>query len=425
MSSASSPLRPATGHTPWQKDTAAPPSPSPATITRHASVRRHMPAMFARRMTPLLALPLAALLAGCQPKVEKISGPTMGSTWQVSFVREGSAPDAAAIQTEVQKILGDIDKAVSTYRDDSDVAHFNAAPAGICLSMPAVAIDLARYAHTLAASSQGAFDITLLPALDAWGFGPKAARQKATSSAPDAAAGSGQASAPETPGKQGVTIDSLQQAPATPPEPDADTLNALRAQVGQQHLRIDNNRLCKNAPISIEFNSIAAGAAIDRIASMLAGHGIQRYLIEVTGEIRGNGKKPDGSPWRVAIEAPIDNVRQAQKIIALDGQSISTSGDYRHYREVNGRRLSHTLDPRTLSPVTHRLAAVTVAHPEAMQADGLSTMLMVLGPDAGHEYAVRNNLAALFVVRDNDRFITRATTAFDKLYPPAQSPNQP
>lgn len=421
--------------------------------------------------SPLLTLPLAALLAGCQPQVEKIGGPTMGSTWQASFVREGNTPQATVIQTEVSRILSDIDQAVSTYRDDSDVARFNAAPAGTCMDMPEVALTLAERANAFAAQGKGAFDITLLPVLDAWGFGPQAARQK-TASLPDGnphgkpssgsaaneppppaaqtAAGispaanegsgaprseAGSNGLPPAPGavsgsdhapaRQAITIDALEQTPAPPPAPTEAELAGLRNQIGQKHLRIAGRQLCKDAPIQIEFNSIAAGAAVDRIAERFEQLGIRRYLIEVTGEIRGKGRKPDGSPWRVAIEAPIDHARQAQRIIALDGHAISTSGDYRHYREEKGKRYSHMIDPRTLHPVTHKLAAVTVSHPQALDADGLSTLLMALGPDAGQEFARANDIAALFVSREGSEFVSRTSPAFDRLYPPPDATRQP
>ncbi|MDO5103382.1 MAG: FAD:protein FMN transferase, partial [Lautropia sp.] len=202
-------------------------------------------------------------------------------------------------------------------------------------------------------------------------------------------------------------------------------LATLRQHIGQQHLRIQGNQLCKDAPISVEFNSIAAGAVIDQIANRFETLGINNYLIEVTGELRAQGAKPDGSPWRIAIEAPLDGSnRQAQKILTLNGQAVSTSGDYRQYREENGQRLSHLIDPRSLRPITHRLASVTVIQPKAMQADGLSTLLMVLGPDAGYAWAVRNDIAALFVSRAESGFDTRSTPAFDRMHG-GKRPQQP
>ncbi|RRD58722.1 FAD:protein FMN transferase [Comamonadaceae bacterium OH2545_COT-014] len=353
------------------------------------------PAFFAWGAVYGAACLAAALLTACQrpPPVERLSGPTMGSTFHISYVQAPGTPQAAALLPQVQDLLARLDRAVSTYRPDSDLARFNAAPAGACLDMPAEAIALARHAQQLAAQGEGAYDITLLPVLDAWGFGPRAAtaRQALTSASALAAA---------------------QHATPTP-----DALERLRPRIGQRHLRIDGARLCKDAPIQIDFNSIAAGYAVDGIAELLTAQGIASYLIEVTGEIRGAGRKPDGAPWRVAIEAPLDSQRQAQKIVPLDGLSLSTSGDYRHYREAGGQRLSHMIDARTLRPVTHRLAAVTVATPSALQADGLSTLLMALGPQQGFDYAVRHNLAALFVTRTAQGFDSRPTPAFEARFP--------
>lgn len=357
------------------------------------------------------------LLAACQPPLEKLQGPTMGSTWHISYVREGNAPKPDTVRAEIQPLLDGMDRAVSTYRNDSDVARFNAAPAGTCMTMPAIVTrTLAPYARQLHQQSDGAFDITLLPALDAWGFGPKAAARKAKAviqpgtqldqitdstddGGPAGSAGSGSALAP-----------------------DQNTVAALRRHIGLQHLRIKDDQLCKDAPISIEFNSIAAGAVIDQIADRFQALGIDSYLIDVTGELRAQGAKPDGSPWRIAIEAPIDGTRHAQKIITLTSQAISTSGDYRQYREENGQRLSHILDPRTLHPITHRLAAVSVITPQAMHADGLSTLLMVLGPEAGYEWAVKNDIAAMFVSRTDSGFETKGTPAFEQTHGAAEKP---
>ncbi|PAT41037.1 thiamine biosynthesis protein ApbE [Vandammella animalimorsus] len=360
----------------------------------------------------IVALPLA--LAACQPagqaqRVVKFTGPTMGSSYQISYVAESGAPGLAAAQAGVQAILGEIDAAVSTYRGDSALARFNAAPAGTCMDMPAAAIALAEHAQALHAASGGAFDVSLLPALEAWGFRH---RPSAPASASAAAA----------------------TAPATPTE---DELQALRQRVGMQHLRVEGARLCKSAPIRLEFNSTAAGYAVDRVAQWLEGQGVRSYLVEITGEMRAAGRKPGGAPWRIAIEAPLENARQAQKILALQDMALSTSGDYRNWREAGGQRYSHTLDARSLRPVRHALASVTVAHASALQADGLSTLLMALGPEAGYDYASAHGLAALFITRtgegknenknegENGGFVTRSTAAFDVAFPASVSGAQP
>ncbi|RRD43952.1 FAD:protein FMN transferase [Comamonadaceae bacterium OH3737_COT-264] len=377
------------------------------TAQRGLQHHRHRPRPSGRS---LLACLLAAwALAACHPaepaaKVVKFGGPTMGSSYQISYVAESGAPGLAAAQAGVQAILGEIDAAVSTYRGDSALARFNAAPAGTCMDMPAAAIALAEHAQALHAASGGAFDVSLLPALEAWGF-----RHRPSAPALASAAAT---------------------APAAPTE---DELQALRQRVGMQHLRVEGARLCKSAPIRLEFNSTAAGYAVDRVAQWLEGQGVRNYLVEITGEMRAAGSKPGGAPWRIAIEAPLENARQAQKILALQDMALSTSGDYRNWREAGGQRYSHTLDARSLRPVRHALASVTVAHASALQADGLSTLLMALGPEAGYDYASAHGLAALFITRtgesknesENGGFATRSTAAFDVAFPASVSGAQP
>ena len=333
-----------------------------------------------------------AALAGCQPQpastasVVRIEGPTMGSTYHISYVPgPGGQPAAAQAQGAVQALLGEIDATVSTYRDDSDLARFNAAPAPVCMDMPDTALELARHALALAQQSEGAFDVTLLPVLEAWGFRHGAAARPAHEASP---------------------------APA-PAE-----LEAARERMGMQHLRVQPGQLCKDAPIRVEFNSIAAGYAVDRVASYFAQQGVGSYLVEITGEMKAVGLKPDGAPWRIAIEAPLEGERQAQRIVQLNGLALSTSGDYRNWHEVDGQRQSHIIDPRTLAPVRHRLAAVTVAAPSALEADGLSTLFMALGPQQGFDYAQARGIAALFVSRRENGagFATRATAAFDAAF---------
>ena len=388
-------------------------------------VRSVVSGLSAAPRSRLLALAAALpLLAACQPDVVQLSGPTMGSSYHISYVRASGTPEPEAVQAEIRRQLDQLDAAVSTYRNDSDLARFNAAPAGTCQPMPPMALELARSAKQLAADSEGAYDVTLLPVLDAWKFGPKAAREKAQGKTPEP-------SAPAAGNDKSLTVDQLMAQSGAPKQPsrpparpslDADTQASLRAHTGMGHLKIIGDRLCKDAPITVEFNSIAAGYIIDRLAERFANQGIHDYLIEVTGEIRAAGEKPGGHPWLIAIEAPLDHDRKAQRLVQLKDEAISTSGDYRNYREENGRRYSHLIDPRTLAPIEHTLAAATVVTPKAMRADGLSTLLMVLGPEHGYDYAMRHQLAALLVSRTPQGFQTRTTPAFDARFPAPAAP---
>lgn len=330
------------------------------------------------RASLLIVLVLAAL-SGCGQSVERFGGPTMGSSYTVQYVPTGKAADPAKIKAEVDAILSSLDEQFSTYRDDSLVSRFNALPAGACQALPADMLQLWHYGEQLAQQSGGAFDLTVEPLMNLWGFGPQSRSEKV---------------------------------------PDAAALERERARVGHQHLHVRGDQLCKDVDAQLDFDSIVAGYAVDRVSARLAELGLTDYLVEITGELKAVGHKPDGTPWRIALEVPSgERERQVERSVALDGIGLSTSGDYRNYFEEGGQRYSHTFDPRTGTPVRHGLAAVTVAEAQALHADGLSTLLMVLGPEEGYTFAERNGLAAFFIVRQGEGFVTRATPRFEALFP--------
>lgn len=330
-------------------------------------------------LQPVIAVALAAALTGCwfSERVEEFGGPTMGSSYSVKYVRSEGAPSPERLKVETETILAEVDEQVSTYRDDSVISSFNRAPAGSCMPVPEGMLELVRAGNALAQESDGAFDLTLEPLLNLWGFGPQARTE---------------------------------QVPTT------EQLAEARRRTGHRHLRIDGQRLCKDVNLQLDLNGIAAGYTVDRIVARLRELGVSSYLVEVTGELKAAGKKPDGQPWRIAIEAPRDDQRVAQRVLQLDGYGISTSGDYRNYFEEDGIRYSHTLDPQTGAPIRHKLAAVTVADPSTLRADGLSTVLMVLGPERGLAYAERAGIAAFFVTREGEGFVTQASAAFEQLF---------
>lgn len=330
-------------------------------------------------LRPVIAVSLLAALTGCwfSEPVEEFAGPTMGSTYTVKYVRSKESPSLELLKRETDAILAEVDQQMSTYRDDSAIEQFNQAPAGTCQAMPDGVLELVDAGRLLHEQSQGAFDLTLEPLLNLWGFGPKARAEKV---------------------------------------PTAEQLAAARAQVGMQHLRRDGQQLCKAVDVQVDFNSIAAGYAVDKIVQRFTELGVTRYMVEVTGELKAAGKKPDGQPWRIGLEAPQDGQRVAQRVLAVDGYGISTSGDYRNYFEEEGRRYSHTLDPLTGAPITHTLAAVTVVDKSTLRADGLSTVLMVMGTERGLAFAERMGIAAFFVTREGDAFVTQTTQAFEQLF---------
>jgi thiamine biosynthesis lipoprotein len=321
---------------------------------------------------------LAGVLCGCGngDSLETFGGPTMGSTYSIKYVRREGLPAPKDVQAEVEKILADVDQQMSTYRSDSDIERFNDLPTNRCQKMPASILKLIRVGEQLSEQSEGSYDLTVEPLLNLWGFGPQAREKKV---------------------------------------PSAQALAEVRQRVGYQHLRIDRDQLCKDAAVEVDFNSIAAGYAVDTIAARLEAMGIHDYLAEATGELKAAGRKLDGLPWRIALEEPRDDQQVAQKIIAVDGYGVSTSGDYRNYFQQDGRRYSHTFDARTGAPILHTLASVTVIHPSALMADGLSTLLLILGPERGWDYAQAHDIGAFFVIRADTGFVTRTNQAFERL----------
>jgi len=332
--------------------------------------------VLSRRLGGLVVL--ICLLSGCGhgDSMESFSGPTMGSTYSIKYVRRSGLPAQADVRVEVEKILADIDRQMSTYRSDSDIERFNALPASRCQAMPTSILELIRVGEQLSVQSDGSYDLTVEPLLNLWGFGPQARGEKV---------------------------------------PTAEALAEARKRVGHQHLRIEGDRLCKDAAVEVDFNSIAAGYAVDMIAARLEAMGIHDYLAEATGELKASGHKADGSPWRIALEEPRDDRQVAERVIAVDGFGLSTSGDYRNFFEQDGQRFSHTFDARSGAPVSHKLASVTVIHPSALMADGLSTLLLILGPERGWDYAEKHDIGAFFVIRADTGFVTRSSHAFERL----------
>ena len=328
------------------------------------------------RLFGLVSLIVVLSACGNGDSMESFGGPTMGSTYSIKYVRRAGLPAAADVRVEVEKILADIDRQLSTYRSDSDIERFNDLPANRCQKMPASILKLIRVGEQLSEQSEGSYDLTVEPLLNLWGFGPQGREEKV---------------------------------------PAEQALAQARQRVGYQHLRIEGDQLCKDAAVEVDFNSIAAGYAVDTIAARLEALGIHDYLAEATGELKAAGKKLDGSPWRIALEEPRDDQQVAERIVAVDGFGLSTSGDYRNYFEQDGRRYSHTFDARSGAPVSHSLASVTVIHPSALMADGLSTLLLILGPERGWDYAEKHDIGAFFVIRADTGFVTRTSHAFERV----------
>ncbi|TVV70451.1 FAD:protein FMN transferase, partial [Sphingomonas solaris] len=204
--------------------------------------------------------------------------------------------------------------------------------------------------------------------------------------------------------------------PVLPPPPDA--IARAQATSGWRRLDLDIHARRARQPggLRLDLSGIAKGHAVDRLAAVVAGHGIAHALVEIGGELVGRGVRPDGQPWWVAVEAPpgsaLAPVPLAPIHVALHGLAIATSGDYRRYFDHAGRRYAHSLDPRTGRPVKNDIASVTVLHAECMMADALATALLVMGVAGGMAFAARGDIAALFVTREGDGFAEHVTPSF-------------
>jgi len=334
----------------------------------------------------LMVVPLLlAALAACAPEPARYVGETMGTTYHATVTRLPPGVDRAIVQNAIDEVLSDVDRHLSTWNPDSELARFNAGPAGEWVSVSRELFDAVSEAQQLSAMSGGAFDATVGPVVRAWGFG---AARESREAAPDPA-----------------------------------ELQRLAASVGYQHLelRSDPPALRKESDeMQLDLDGFVPGLAVDQVAAKLEALGIGDYMFELGGEIRARGRGPAGGPWRIAIEAPLPGERRPLEVIEVDNLGVSTSGDYRDFRVENGRRISHTIDPRTLAPVSHRLTSVTVVHPSAGMADGLATVMMVLGREEGEPLANRLGLAVLFIERREDGTLVRTETeAFSRLRRPS------
>lgn len=335
-----------------------------------------------------LALTGLALLAGCDsdPVIIKFSGPIMGTQYHVSVVEsEGIRLDKAgqqALAEGIKNSLVDVDLKMSTYKQHSELSRFNQMSAGQWFPVSADTAVVVEEALQIAALSGGVFDPTIGPLVNLWGFGPDLRPDQVPSEAELALAF-------ERVGYQSVTVKGV--------ESDSPTLK-------------------KDKGIYLDLSAIAKGYGVDQVARYLDRQGFHNYLVEVGGELRLKGHKPDGSTWRIAIEKPSTSGQVVQEVLAVTNVSVATSGGYRNYFEADGQRFSHTINPLTGRPITHKLASVTVLHPSCATADAMATALMVMGPEKGLEFARGQGLAVYMLVKaDGEGFDVIQTEQFTAL----------
>ena len=332
----------------------------------------------------LLCIAAAYLSFGCSGNqtysLQTIRGQTMGTTFMVKVVKDTPALPYNTFESEINTLLVEVNRQMSTYIEDSEISQFNRYRG---VDWFAVSPDFAmvlQQSLDIAEQSGGALDITIGPLIYLWGFGTR------------------------------------QQDNIIPPDSE---IEQAQKRCGYQHLAVQHSppSVKKEIPeMYCDLSAIAKGFGVDKIAEYLASQGAKNFMVEIGGEVRTLGKNASGQPWRIGIETP-NSSGAIQNVIVLENIAVATSGDYRNYFEKDGVRYSHTIDPRTGKPITHTLASVTVFHESCSMADGLATAINVLGPDAGYELAIKYNLAVFMLVKTENGFRELRTSAAEKFFP--------
>ena len=198
--------------------------------------------------------------------------------------------------------------------------------------------------------------------------------------------------------------------------PDAAAIAEAQQQMGYRKIELRDTppgvRKLQGG-LELDLSALAKGYAVDAVKDRLLARGVTDFLVEIGGEVQAGGVNDAGEPWRIAVEAPVAGVRQIQRVVPMTQAALATSGDYRNFYEIDGKRYCHILDPRTGKPVEHNLVSVSVLHPSCTLADAWATALLVLGPDEGPAVAEREDLAVLFIVSDENGFTEIATPRFE------------
>lgn len=326
-------------------------------------------------------LVLCLLAVGCDRddmRTRQFTGSAMGTFYSLKVVDLPARLNPEALGKDIARLLGEVDSMMSTYREDSELSRFNAADSTDWFPVSSETVKVVNEALEVSRISQGAFDMTLGSLVNLWGFGPDRHEDRI---------------------------------------PSDQEIARLMENVGYWRVRTQDQppALSKSLPgISIDLSAIAKGYAVDKVAFYLESLGIANYMVEIGGELRLKGNNAEGRSWRIAIERPTTQGRAIYRVIEVQDKGVATSGDYRNYFEINGKRYSHTLDPRTGRPIEHRLASVTVIADSAMRADAMATALMVIGSEAGYQLAQQRGLAVYFISKSQEGFSARATSTFTK-----------
>lgn len=328
-------------------------------------------------MLPVLSILFVIALNACSsdPPGPQLSGLTMGTSYSVQWTELPESVEISELQTGIETRLEEINDLMSTYLPHSQLSGFNRSRETGWHAVEPELAELTSLALSISKQTRGAFDVTVGPLVNIWGFGP----------------------------------DEIEFSFPTQTE-----INIAKRSVGYQHLqaRLEPAALNKKiVDLYVDLSAIAKGYAVDEVAKILDSNNISDYMIEIGGEVKGKGKAPHGEAWRIGIETPQTQRGDIEAVLSLDNIGIATSGDYRNTFEHEGVTYSHTINPNTGRPVKHNLASVTVMHASVAVADAWATAFMVLGPKETYKIAQQQQLAVFIITREEDRFKTTASSA--------------
>jgi len=309
--------------------------------------------------------------------VSQLSGGTMGTGYTVKYRHVSDVPSVEAIQAEIEQQLAEINQSMSTYDSDSELSRFNHSDTNDWMPVSAPLFAVLTAALEIGRQSSGAFDITIGPLVNLWGFGPENRAQDI---------------------------------------PNADEIAATLERTGHDKLMLDETARAvrkTRADVYVDLSAIAKGYAVDQLAAILERHGVEHYMIEIGGEIRVRGDNAQQKPWRIGIDKPQTHDHAVQKVLTLDNAALATSGNYRNYFMIDDRRYMHVIDPATGWPAESRLASVTVLAETCILADAWATALLVLGLERGLAMAEQLGLQVLFIADQDGVFTEYATSHFE------------
>lgn len=331
----------------------------------------------------LLSVVAVLLLSNCglpaSERVYKISGPTMGTLYHISWVDQQNR--TSQVKSHIDLRLQDINKTMSTYDSTSELSRINqSARWPVQQRVSTDLSDVLAKALQVTQQSSGAFDITVGPLVNLWGFGPDGSPENV---------------------------------------PEDDLLQEVLANVGSNVITLSEQNLLITEKRYLDLSAIAKGWAVDDVSLLLESYGIENYLVEIGGEIKTAGVKPENAHWKVAIERPDVHLQQtAHRVFSPGNRALATSGDYRNFFVENGVRYSHTISPVNGFPVEHELASVTVVNNSAAMADAWATALNVAGPEDGMKLAETLGLGVYMIVRDPHGNLSEQTsTIFNQWFP--------